>query len=66
MTSSTFDDILRERELKNEKTVAFVRFLLSAAGIFEFLSFFKIISLIRPPSTSSLIIAIILFIYSKH
>ena len=43
MTSSTFDDILRERELKNEKTVAFVRFLLSAAGIFEFLSFFKII-----------------------
>ncbi|MGL1891841.1 MAG: adenylate/guanylate cyclase domain-containing protein [Spirochaetaceae bacterium] len=64
MASSTFDNILKEREIINEKRVAYIRFFLSSLSIFEFLALFKIISFVQVPTKSAIIISTVLFVYA--
>ena len=64
MIDSTFNEILKERERKNEKRVAYVRFFLSLTAIFEVLAYFDLISIMTKPQESSLLTSIILFLYA--
>jgi class 3 adenylate cyclase len=65
MASSTFENILKEREIKNEKKVALVRFALSLSVIIEVLGYLEIIKVEKVPALTAIIIAIILFIYAS-
>ncbi len=64
MALSTFENILKEREIKNEKKVALVRFVLSLAGVLEILKFLNIISFGKIPAPSAVLIAVLLFLYA--
>ncbi|MDX1957958.1 MAG: adenylate/guanylate cyclase domain-containing protein [Leptospiraceae bacterium] len=63
--NSVIDDILREREYKNERTLAIVRLLSTIASIFEFLQYYGFIRYLPTEITiESLILDSVFFIYS--
>lgn len=64
MPTTIFDNILQDRELKNEKMVAYIRFALGMMGILDILSYFNIIDIGLNPTRTSLIISFFLFIYA--
>lgn len=64
MTGSAFDAILWERELKNEKTVAFVRLILALTGIIDILKYFNILSSDSPVSLMPVVISLVFFLYA--
>ena len=64
MATNLFDKILQEREIKNEKRVAYIRFALGMTIILEILSYFDIIDMGQNPTTQTYIISVFLFFYS--
>ncbi len=64
MATTVFDNILHEREIKNEKRVAIVRFILGAIGIQEILSYFGIINIGQETTLPTLVNSGFLFVYA--
>lgn len=61
---STFDQILVQREITNEKRVAIIRVILGLAGVFELLSYFGIISFVPKPTNATLVLSVYLLAYA--
>lgn len=61
---STFDQILVQREITNEKRVAVIRVILALAGVFELLAYLGIINFVPKPSNATLILSVYLLIYA--
>ncbi|MCB1174629.1 MAG: hypothetical protein KDK39_13750 [Leptospiraceae bacterium] len=64
MTDSIFDQILIEREIVNERRVAYARMFLASFGVIDLLSFFQLIPFNLNIQTSSLILSFYLLLYS--
>ena len=64
MANNLFDKILQEREMKNEKRVAYIRFALGITVILDILIYFDIIDMGENPTSETLIISVFLFLYS--
>ncbi len=64
MTNTTVDNILREREMKNEKIIAYIRCLIGAGYIFELLAYFNVISFYAVPTKSGSIVSILLLVFA--
>ncbi len=66
MIDSTFNELIKERERKNEKKVAYARFVLSSTVIFEALAYFDIIFFIpKPQGPAALLSSLALFLYAS-
>lgn len=64
MIDSTFDQILVQREITNEKRVAIIRVILALAGVFELLAYFDIIDFVPKPTNATLVLSIYLLFYA--
>lgn len=64
MAANLFDKILQERESRNEKRVAYIRFALGMMFILDVLAHFDILIVWPKPQGATFIISIFLFLYA--
>jgi len=64
MPASVFDKIIQDREIKNEKRVAYIRFALGIMVIPEMLSYFNFMTFDRLITLPTLLNSMYLFLYS--